>query len=391
MSKSRHASSEFLDFPEGSNVTGPVSPVRVALDEEGIPRQLPVTEWLDGLPMIDSRGFQAILRFCRADGSVVFGPTGRSLSRLRRLDQVAERLADPSLAAVVARWLPSSRAAVYGLVTPPLPSYCSRDRPLAIFRADWSPRGDVLAVDHRQIGPESQLEAGSKGQVWLGPSWTSSRLEGRVSSPRQTSSTSTAFAQSLEWSFKAGTTRVTRSVTLLRGKSMALLGQQVDGPMEDSEIRLALPNGIEATVVAGTRSVQLRAGVGKPTARLIPLGLPGHDWPSDRGSIRVEGREVVIHQRTEGKRDWLPVLLTWNQSPTFWRSLTVAHRSRAVPADLAVAYRVAWRPTDPGVLIYRSLGPPDLRSVLGHQTSARILVGTLTRNGEVVSILKVER
>ena len=45
---------------------------------------------------------------------------------------------------------------------------------------------------------------------------------------------------------------------------------------------------------------------------------------------------------------------------------------------------------DEGLLIYRSLAPPALRSVLGHQTSARFLVGLFTREGDVVPIIKVD-
>ena len=171
---------------------------------------------------------------------------------------------------------------------------------------------------------------------------------------------------------------------------MALLAQQTDGAPSVDEVRLALPDGIEATIVEGSRAVLLSAGRGKPTARLIPLGLPAHDRPTDRGSIAVDGREVVIRQVGEGRRRWLPALICWGKAPTTWRPLTVSYRSKASRADEAVATRVAWGPSDEGLVVYRSLASPALRSFLGHQTGARFLVGSFNRSGDVRPILKLD-
>jgi hypothetical protein len=357
--------------------------------DDGIPDHLPVADWLVLASSIDSRALQAILRFSRADGSIVFGPTGRSQERLKRLDLLASQLGDPSLAGVVARWHPTSQSTMLPPSTPPLPSYSRLDRPLAILRPDWTPRGDHLAIDHRLAGSTSLLEVASKGQVWLGPSWSSSLLDGKCTQPRPSAWTSTPFAMSLEWKFTAGSARVTRDVTLIRGRSLAILGQEVEGPARESEIRLGLASGVSAEFVSGSRAIQLSSGPGKPSSRLLPLGLPEHDRPTDRGSITIDGREIVIRQTSEGRRNWLSVLLAWDKPPQTWRPLTVAYRSKATKADQAVATRVAWGARDPGLVIYRSLAPPELRSFLGHQTSARYLVGTFTRTGEVLPILKV--
>jgi hypothetical protein len=172
---------------------------------------------------------------------------------------------------------------------------------------------------------------------------------------------------------------------------MAVIGQQVEGSGMTSEIRLSLASGVEASFVKGSRALVLRAGPGKPSARLLPLGLPCHDRPTDRGSIAVEGREVVIRQTVEGRRSWLPVLLAWDKPPTLWRPLTVAFRSKTTRDDQAVAVRVAWGARDSGLVVYRSLGPPALRSFLGHQTTSRFLIGSFTTSGEVAPILKVDR
>jgi hypothetical protein len=364
------------------------------VDAEGIPAAAPTSEWLDLLDAagpVDpraSRWFLAVLRFSRPDGSPVFGPRGRLPARLRALQAWAVRIGDPSLAAVISEWLPARSVAAGSLSVPPLPSYRDSDRPLAILRADWGPTGDLAAVDHRRLGDETLVEVAVKGRALLGPSWTSGELGGgKPSSPLPTSRSSSPFADAFEWSYRLGTRRVTRSLVLLRGRSMALLGQQDDGGDGRSEVRFALAEGVEARPAEGSPALVLSAG--RSTARLIPLGLPAVGRPTDSRSIAVEGRQVVIRQAGEGRRRWVSALICWGKPPTTWRSLTVAERSKACKEDVASAVRVAWGPNDEGLVIYRSLAAPALRSFLGHQTNARILIGGFGRTGEVRPILKV--
>jgi hypothetical protein len=366
-----------------------------SVDAEGIPTFAPISGWLDLFDPADpidpraSRWLQAVLRFCRADGSPVFGPRGRSPARLRALEACATQLGDPSLLAVVSRWMALRSTSPLAASPPPLPTYSSGDRPLAVFRADWGVGSDLAAIDHRRVGDETLFEVASRGRIWLGPSWISGEGLGKCSRASPTHRASSPFADSTEWSYKAGPRRVTRCVVLLRGRSMALLGQQDDGGGASSEVRLELGEGVEATPIEGSRALLLSGGRGQPTARLLPLGLPGHDMPTDLGSIAVEGRQVVIRQGGEGRRRWLPTLICWGKAPTTWRPLTVAQRSKACRGDVAAAVRVAWGPRNEGLVVYRSLASPTLRSFLGHQTSSRFLVGAFTRSGEIRPILKV--
>ena len=360
-------------------------------DTDGVPLSTPVGEWLDLSPPIASRWLQAILRFSRTDGSVIFGPTGRSSERLRALDAQASKMGDPSLTTLLGRWLPKGLSSKANVSPPPLPSDSRPDRPLAILRADWTPRSEYLAVDHRLVGPNTLFEFAAKGEVWLGPSWTSTSVGQNCRQPRPTSWTANAYAESLEWSLTSGKATLSRVVTLLRGRSMAVLGQQVEGPGLANEIRLSLPLGVDALSIPGSRSLQLSRGPGKPAIRLHPIGLLDRDRPTVAGSIAIEGREIVIRQESAGKQSWLPVLLTWGKPPTGWRPLTVACRSKVVRLDQASAVRVAWGVREPGLVIYRSLGPPELRSFLGHQTSASYVIGSFTRAGDLATILKVNR
>ncbi len=333
-----------------------------------------------------SRQVLALLRFSRSDGSPVFGPRGRSPERLARLGELVRGSGDPSLLGVLGSW---AREA-----TPPTPlpvgTDARRDRPLGVLRPDWSARGDLVAFDHRRVGDETLVEIGSRGVTWLGPGWRSAPASGRATPALPSAWSSGLDADHAEWVYKQGPRRVVRCVVLLKGRSMALLGQQDEGGESGSEIRVDLAEGVEASFVTGSRAVLLSAGRGRPTARLIPLGLPAHDRPTDAGSIGVEGRQVVIRHQGEGRRRWISALLCWGKPPTTWRSATVAERSKACRADLASAARVAWGPRDEGLVVYRSLGPAALRSFLGHQTGARFLVGAFTRSGDVRPLLKVD-
>jgi hypothetical protein len=398
MAKSRHECTE-ADAEPGRTASGAPRSSRgsSAIDRGGLPLEYPVAEWLDfegtADPSLTSEAdrLRAILRFTRADGSPVFGPRGRSPDRLKAMEAWSRRVGDSSLATVVGWWVPRRSAESSDLpAPPPLPSDSRPDRPLAVLRPDWTPRGDLLAVDHREPGQSSLIEVSSKGHTWLGPTWESLAPEGKVGRARPTHWSSGAYADCLEWSFRVGTGRTTRVAILLRGRGLAILGQQDDGVGPVSEIRLALPDGIVATRAEGSRSMVLSAGRGKPTARLIPLGLPTMDYPTDRGSIAIEGREVIVRQSGEGRRRWVPLLIAWEKPPTLWRTLTVASKSKACRPDVASAARVAWGPGNEGLVVYRSLAPSALRNFLGHQTGARFLVGSFSKSGDVRPILKLD-
>jgi hypothetical protein len=75
-------------------------------------------------------------------------------------------------------------------------------------------------------------------------------------------------------------------------------------------------------------------------------------------------------------------------SPATWRQLTVAENREILPSDVAVGYRVMvgkeqW-------LIYRSLGKPGNRTVLGHNLVTELLIARFDRQGEVEPLLEIE-
>ena len=357
-----------------------------ASDREWIGR--PVEDWLAHPPGgdADSEWLASVLRFTRADGSPVFGPRGRNPSRLAKLERQIRRADDPSLARVLGWWRPSSKlAAEAGFVAPPLPTQIWPNRPLGVLRPDWTPRGSCLAIDHRTPGSATTIEVAGRGASWLGPTWTSPPLVEPVSPAWATFATTGPFADAIEWSFAAGPVTVTRTAVLIRGAGLALLLQTEEGLASDfGEIRWTLPDGVEARPDPATRAWILSAGRGKPTARLIPLGLPELPGPTDQGLLLVDRNEVILRQRTNGPNRCLSLLVSWTtRPPRIWRTLTVAEKSATCPPGLAFAARVGWGSSQNGLLIYRSLGPTGLRSVLGHQTMARLLIAGFSPTGEV--------
>ncbi len=372
------------------------------VDPEGVPIRLAIPAWGAALGAIaaaraarpsgwpealDARAeglLRAALRFGRPDGSAILGSLGPDRVRLATWHAWAERLSDPSLATVARRWLPA-RPNRGDPAPPPLPAHACPDRPLAILRADWSVRGDWLAIDHRR--PGGLVELAGLGLPWLGPRWESGTGAGPNGPGRPKFWKTGPMADAASWSFRGPGGRVTRLAVLFRGRGLALLADQVDGPGPFATLRIDLAPGVAAspTPDAGGPALALKGGRGR-SARLLPLGLP-----ADGGSLEVEGGAIVLRQPSRGGRCWLPLLVSWrpdrDRRPTKWRSLTVSERSSPCPSHVAFAARIAWGAGE-GLVIYHSLAPAALRCFLGHQTPARFLVGLFTRTGDVEPFVK---
>jgi len=389
------------------------------LDAEGLPRRLPTTAWgecLDSVAAVvagrpggwpetcDARlegWVRSTFRFLRPDGSAIFAAPGPDPGRLAGLRAWAERLSDPTLVALAHRWCPprGGRDATPG--PPPLPAHASPVLPMAILRPDWSARGDWIAVDQRQPAGPTLLELVGAGRRWLGPAWSAGADPGDGGSAgpaRPTHWQTGPFADLAEWAFDTPGGRVVRMALLLRGRSLALLADQVDGADPHPAMRMALAAGVGAGVGVGSApaaeaaGLALAAGRGR-SLRLLPIGLPMVQAPNDRGSLAIADGSIVLRQRAEGGRCWLPLLASWlpgrDRRPTRWRPLTVAEGSRACPPGVAFAARVTWGRGET-LVIYKSLAKPALRTFLGHQTRARFLVGLFTRDGDVRPLAKIE-
>jgi hypothetical protein len=381
--------------------------LRRELDHDGSPRTLPVEEWgrcaevidrgrreRDGLSLaiLDQiNGLSAwVVHTSRPDGSTVFGSRGKQKTRIARLLDLAASAKDPALASVVGRWFPGVSSAKGPPVPPPLPAICDDDRVLAMLRPDWTSDGDWIAVDHRDRGVASRIELAGAGRPWLLGDWKSDRSldTERITCPVPSAWSTGAHADCLEWTFRAGLTRITRTAVLLRYRKLAIIGQYQEGPTPTSEFRVPLAEGVSAVGTADIRTLALTRA--RASARLIPLALPSSPRPTDRGSLALEGNEVVLSQTSTARRRWLPLVLAWGKAPTAWRTLTVTESSKICTPDVAFAARLSWGVGVDGLLIYRSLGRPALRAVLGLQTRARFLIGRFTPEGDVVPLLSLD-
>jgi hypothetical protein len=258
-----------------------------------------------------------------------------------------------------------------------------------------------VAVDHRTTGATTLVDVVALGRPWLGPHWSSGlgadleELSAGATRARPTLWVSQSTADAVEWSFRACGARVTRTAVLLRGRRLGLLAEQWDGPGDPEFWRLALQDGVEAAPLVETRGLALTHASGKSRGvpRAYPIGLPRLPYSTDRGSFARDGRDLVLHQRPEGRRSWRPLVLSWeplrDRKSVQWRTLTVTQGRRVCPPEVAFAARISWG-RDETLVVYRSLGRPATRAFLGHQTSARFLVGLFSQEGEVEPLLKVD-
>lgn len=376
------------------------------LDADGVPLRLPVPDWVEGLDRLAlacrlrpsgwpdrfdlaAEGwFRALLRHSRPDGAPVFSGSSASNCHKALFREWADRVSDPGLSTVVDWWFPRPARGRHS--PPPLPADSRPDRPLSVLRANWARDGDLIAIDHREGGTSTLVELFGQGHAWLGPHWASGGPDGPVSRARPVLWVSHSTADLFEWSFRAGRARVVRTAVLLRGRRLALLGEHWEGTGDPGPWRLGLAEGVEASPLPGCRGLILTRGARRPRAQVLPLSLPRHDSPTDRGAVAIEGREIVLNQKGAG---WRVVLISWeptrNRPPVHWRTLTVSENSRAVSPETAFAARVTWE-RDETLVVYRSLRAPAPRAFLGHPTRDRFLVGLFSRVGEVEPLLKVE-
>lgn len=379
------------------------------LEQEGTPCRLPVGEWSLCLtllaearqalgarwsPALDARiegFFLATLRFMRTEGSMVFGPPGVADSTQQALKSWADHLSEPGFKTVVDWWFPGPQSRH---APPPLPASARTDYPLATLRADWSKSGDLMAIDHRQRGPGTRFEFIGQGRTWLGPTWIYGpdrhATAGRAQPTHWVSNYSVDLA---EWSFRLGPLKVVRTALLFRGRRLALIADQVEGKPTLCETRVGLRDGVEVVPSEQNRSLALTMGSRVASPRLIPLGLSYRSTGTERGIFEHDGNEIVLRQPIEGKRGWLPLLISWesgrNRKTLVWKSLTVSEGPKICGAETAVAYRVAWG-RDESLVIYRSLDRPVPRSFLGHKTVVRFLIGLFTKEGNLEPILTVQ-
>jgi hypothetical protein len=376
------------------------------LDREGVPRRLTVPTWWPALERVAKslgmrsgewpaevvsraeRWLCAALRFARPGGSGVFGEGDEPDRAILR--KWAREVSDPAIGTVI-KWWSLKRRRSTG-VAPPLPAYSCTDRTLAVLRSDWSRDGDLVAIDQRDLSGPCQLEVFGLGRRWLGPRWGSSADERERGLSRPSHWSTRPEADLLEWTFRDTSSRRTRSALLLRGRQIALIAELIEGGDAEAWMSIDIGRGLEARPVDNCRAIRLSSKRG-PSALAIPLALPALPYATDRGAFLLERNRLILRQRRDGRRTWIPLLICWDpdlvRRPPRWRQLTVSETSKICPPETAFAARLAWGRSE-GLVVYRSLGRTSPRAFLGHHTEARFLVGRFSAAGDLTPILKVD-
>ncbi len=314
------ADDRWLNFPPGSvarrtidrlgEFVGPIEPSEV--------------DWL-----------RAVFRLTRSNGSPIFGDRGRSPSRLLELERWVRRVGDPHLAWVIGGWRPASPIGdETESAAPPLPSHAWPTLPLAVLRPGWTALGDCVAVDHRSLGATTTVEVAGRGVDVAWPLLVVADADGRD---------------------RPGPADLLGDRGLRGRLRVVVRGRPGDGHPDRGPDPRGAPRRPDADRDRGRPGrrrgplgvARRRRGAARPRlARPDPLGGPRAtgrppdparlargELPDRPRGLVVEGREVVLRQRTDGPNRCLAVLVSWRKRPpTGWRTLTVAEKSADVPA-----------------------------------------------------------
>ncbi len=189
-----------------------------------------------------------------------------------------------------------------------------------------------------------------------------------------------------------GGLRVQRQMALAREDGFLFLADAVLGGQAGLQYRSSLPlsSGVSFQPAAECREGFLEAET--PVARVMPLALP--EWRTDErhGTLEVKRGRLELSQSSDCCSMYAPLFVDLTRRRmsrrVTWRQLTVAEQLCIQPSDVAVGYRVAlgkeqW-------LVYRSLGEPRNRTLLGHNLSTEMLIGRFDTDGEVDTLVEIE-
>lgn len=118
------------------------------------------------------------------------------------------------------------------------------------------------------------------------------------------------------------------------------------------------------------------AGV-RARAAAMPLAL--REWRADPrgGTLSEHEGRLTLTQEANGSAICCPLFIDLNSKRSgkerTWRQLTIGDMLEVVPSDVAVGYRI--QSGDDQWLIYRSLGQPGNRTLLGHNIAGEFCAG----------------
>ena len=297
------------------------------------------------------------------------------------------------------RLIKSSKKARLGPKWSDLSSIASYAHPKQIvgcLREGWVFPTTALQMDHSICSASTALKLSIEGRRWIAPNWT---LEGdaaptqEATRARWQTCVSTSEADLLEWSFRSGTARITRTALMLKQHKLLLLADQVDQARGQSwTSSLGVDRLVRAESGSENRGLRLQ-NLGQSSLCLWPLGLPSLPYETERGRFCLDGSQLKLTQVLQSTRSWIPLMFSWdasrNRKSVHWRPLTVSESFKKCKPETAFAVRVAIK-GQPSLVLYRSLGKPARRALLGHQTIARMMVGQFDSEGSLKPIFELE-
>jgi hypothetical protein len=190
--------------------------------------------------------------------------------------------------------------------------------------------------------------------------------------------------------------RIERQVFLSRTDHFLVLADCISGAGDaviDYAMRLPLVEHAEVSRSDDTR--ECTVSLADARMRTFPLALPEQIVQSTSGRWGLsQNRErpcLELRQTAQGGL-YAPVVFEWTparqNSDAQWRTLTVTENGPRVKSDRAAGHRL--KIGNQQLLIYRSLIPGELRTVLGHHTGQETVIARFNKNGDVKPLLIVE-
>jgi hypothetical protein len=281
----------------------------------------------------------------------------------------------------------------------PKPSFNSEWAGLATLATGWSKSDARLAISYADDPLTLELQVG--GRQLLAGNWTSETIcNGQpvavAGSWDELCWQSGKACDYLELSIDlTGGLRLDRQILLAKRDGVLFL---TDVLLSTGDTTLSLQHSLHlpwGRDVTWQPEAESRDGLlvdRKPRAAVLPLALS--EWRSDPrgGSLAGDGGRLTLTQETTGHALYCPLLIDLKpgraKQDRTWRQLTIAESMAVVPRDVAVGYR-AQSGSDQWV-IYRSLGAPANRTVLGQNISGEFAAGRFPASGILKSWIETE-
>jgi hypothetical protein len=336
------------------------------------------------------------LRLCRRDGRPTFAPPDAPRWKRGMLTTALRLAAEPETARL-AQLLDRKKPARPRKHEPDA-SFQGEWAGVAVLRSDWGRKSPQLTVVYDSPQVTCELTLGGRC-LWSGVWSLDVRSGGEALLARghweQVCWESNKDVDYLELELELSReVTVQRHILLSRQDRFLLLADAVlDIQQASIEYRGTLPTAGRATFVEEreTREGALEVD-GKALARILPLDLPEWRAARTRGSLRSGPSGLELEQTTDGgcllAGLWIDLDAGRASKALTWRQLTVGKDRQIVPRDAAVGYRVQVGKSQ--WLVYRSLSPPAIRTVLGKNLMHEFLVGRFGADGQVETLLEIE-